>query len=69
MIRVSGVSIEIELGDITDRDVDAIVNAANNHFWMGAGVAGAIKKKGGARGRPTLRYASVADAHFIEIVT
>ena len=49
MIRVSGVSIEIELGDITDRDVDAIVNAANNHFWMGAGVAGAIKKKGGDR--------------------
>ncbi len=47
MITVSGVSIEIEQGDITDWDVDAIVNAANNHFWMGAGVAGAIKKKGG----------------------
>ena len=47
MINVSGVSIEIERGDITDCDVDAIVNAANNHFWMGAGVAGAIKKKGG----------------------
>lgn len=47
MITVSGVSIEIEQGDITDCDVDAIVNAANNHFWMGAGVAGAIKKKGG----------------------
>lgn len=34
--------------DITNLEADAIVNAANNHFWMGAGVAGAIKKKGGA---------------------
>lgn len=34
-------------GDITAQAVDAIVNAANNHFWMGAGVAGAIKARGG----------------------
>lgn len=40
--------IEIVKGDITEANVEAIVNAANNEFWMGSGVAGAIKAKGGA---------------------
>ncbi len=40
-------SIEVVQGDIADQETDAIVNAANNHLWMGAGVAGAIKRKGG----------------------
>ena len=39
--------IEILQGDITSQDTDAIVNAANNHLWMGAGSAGAIVRAGG----------------------
>jgi O-acetyl-ADP-ribose deacetylase len=39
--------IEIVQGDITQCDVEAIVNAANNKLWMGSGVAGAIKAAGG----------------------
>ena len=39
--------LEVVEGDITKLDVDAIANAANDHLWMGAGVAGAIKCAGG----------------------
>jgi O-acetyl-ADP-ribose deacetylase (regulator of RNase III) len=34
-------------GDITEQAVDAIVNAANSALRLGAGVAGAIRVKGG----------------------
>ncbi len=48
--RVSDISAKIVLlqGDLTEMDVDAIVNAANNDLQLGGGVAGAIRRKGGA---------------------
>lgn len=39
--------LEVVEGDITELDVDAIANAANDQLWMGMGVAGAIKRAGG----------------------
>jgi O-acetyl-ADP-ribose deacetylase (regulator of RNase III) len=39
--------IVLQQGDITDAAVDAIVNAANTRLQLGAGVAGAIRRKGG----------------------
>lgn len=41
-------SLEILDGDLADQAVDAVVNAANNALWMGSGVAGALKARGGA---------------------
>lgn len=39
--------IELLEGDITEQEVDAIVNAANSDLLLGSGVAGAIRSKGG----------------------
>jgi O-acetyl-ADP-ribose deacetylase len=39
--------LEVIDGDIAALAVDAVANAANNHLWMGAGVAGALKRAGG----------------------
>ena len=39
--------LEVAEGDIAGLEVDAIANAANDRLWMGAGVAGALKRAGG----------------------
>ena len=46
-ITINNSIIRLRQGDITDMDVDVIVNAANSQLRLGSGVAGAIRNKGG----------------------
>jgi O-acetyl-ADP-ribose deacetylase (regulator of RNase III) len=46
-LKVKKSSINLVQGDITELDIDAIVNAANAQLILGGGVAGAIRRKGG----------------------
>ena len=39
--------LDVVEGDIAALAVDAVANAANDRLWMGAGVAGALKRTGG----------------------
>jgi O-acetyl-ADP-ribose deacetylase (regulator of RNase III) len=41
------VELEVHEGDIAAVEADAVANAANDRLWMGAGVAGALKRGGG----------------------
>lgn len=43
----NGTALQIVQGDLTEEEVDAIVNAANAELQHGGGVAGAILRKGG----------------------
>ena len=43
----AGLTLQLVQGDLTEEQVDAIVNAANSHLQHGGGVAGAISRHGG----------------------
>jgi O-acetyl-ADP-ribose deacetylase (regulator of RNase III) len=47
VITMNNTTLELVEGDITDLDVEAIVNAANENLVLGCGVAGTIKRRGG----------------------
>lgn len=47
-IIIKNSKISLVQGDITELDLDVIVNAANSQLILGGGVAGAIKRKGGS---------------------
>lgn len=46
-LELNGTALELIEADITELDVEAIVNAANEQLQLGSGVAGAIRQKGG----------------------
>ncbi len=46
-IQLEGTQLELIEGDITELDVDAIVNAATEDLQLGSGVAETIREKGG----------------------
>jgi O-acetyl-ADP-ribose deacetylase (regulator of RNase III) len=58
-VQVNATALELVEGDITEMDVDAIVNAANEQLAHGGGVAGIISRKGG----PAIQSESDAWVH------
>lgn len=65
--KFGDVVVELVQGDISEVTAEAIVNAANNHLWMGSGVAGAIKRRGGSEiEREALKKAPIKVGQSVE---
>ena len=47
IIWKNGITYSLKKSDLTNEETDVIVNAANTELWLGGGVAGAIRRKGG----------------------
>ena len=62
-------SVELVEGDITDLEVDAIVNAANSQLALGLGVAGTIRSKGGPSIQAECNSLAPIDVGFAVITT
>lgn len=45
--NINDTIIDVERGDISERNEDAIINSAGTSLRMGSGVAGSLRKKGG----------------------
>ena len=58
-VEINNTTLELVEGDITEMDVDGIVNAANERLAHGGGVAGVISRRGG----PTIQRESNAWVH------
>jgi O-acetyl-ADP-ribose deacetylase (regulator of RNase III) len=46
-VTMDNTQLELVEGDITEIEVDAVVNPANEQLQLGSGVAGAIRERGG----------------------
>lgn len=60
-------SLTILEGDITESSLDAIVNAGNTELWLGTGVAGAIRERGGPNIQKELNLLKRFNARPVEL--
>lgn len=46
-VNIGGSGLEVKTGDVLSETADVLIIPANNGLWMGSGLVGVIKKKGG----------------------